>query len=489
MYTYRKMIAMAVAIAGVFVVSCQKEQDFSYGPVEEVTIGLEETSYSVVQLGRLHIAPTISLEGSKDASYTYKWSAFLENGEEKPVVLSIDRILDVEVALTPNTYKLKLEVKNEKTGVTTLGLYDLIVNGAFYEGWFVANNKDGHGVLSFIREDDAVYLDPLKDAYDMTFDQPVVSVQPYVNSIYDFKQVLFFTESNAYRFNPDDLVKVSNTSDIFDGPHTFGPGIAYGLDGNDIDQYLINHGDIYVSMGPLFGIDEAFGTYSARLSGDYDLYPAIIKTTPFNGFETYFYDNKNKHFKVIYYLDRTLYDAQSSPSGLFDLSNVGMTMVGMDIGPASYQFIPPSTLEAVQVNYFVMQDDNGTRYLYALSGTTPEMKQEIHNSPGIAEAGCFATLTTAKLMYYGTGRQVYVYDMLANTSRLLYTFPAGSVVKDLKIDREKNEERLVAAVNTANAGEVYYFDLANTGDFVGSTFTNRFTGFGEIIELNYRKSN
>lgn len=46
--------------------------------------------------------------------------------------------------------------------------------------------------------------------------------------------------------------------------------------------------------------------------------------------------------------------------------------------------------------------------------------------------------------------------------------------------------RLVVGVDDNGSGEVYYLDLLPTGDVSGNTYSKKFDGFGEIVELNYR---
>ncbi|MNX52728.1 hypothetical protein D3C86_834130 [compost metagenome] len=88
-------------------------------------------------------------------------------------------------------------------------------------------------------------------------------------------------------------------------------------------------------------------------------------------------------------------------------------------------------------------------------------------------------------MYYASGQKIYLYDILANSSRLVYTFPADTKIADLEMLRATSK-RLVVALNKGTAGEVYYFDLDNLGNFVGNTYVKKFEGFGEIVHLGYR---
>ena len=176
-------------------------------------------------------------------------------------------------------------------------------------------------------------------------------------------------------------------------------------------------------------------------------------------------------------LSRTVEVALGDDKAAYNLGNVGKTMLFMDYGAQAYNDYE---------FYFLMKDDANTRYLYSLKGTVPGIAQAIGNSPDIENANSIATSSVLKQMYYATSNSIYLYDILANSSRLVYKFPTGYTVADMEMLRSTSK-RLAVAVNQGVNGEVYYFDLGNTGDFTGNTYTKKFTGFGEIVHLSFRK--
>jgi hypothetical protein len=110
------------------------------------------------------------------------------------------------------------------------------------------------------------------------------------------------------------------------------------------------------------------------------------------------------------------------------------------------------------------------------------------NSPEIGSATNFATSSILKQLYYTVGNKVYLYDMLANAARLIYTFPAGYVIKDIEMLRSTSKQ-LVIGVDNGAAGEVYYFSINGQGEFSNGTYAKKFTGFGEIIQIAPARDN
>lgn len=457
----------------IMVFSCRKnDQNFIYDKMNEVSIKTDSTSFAVTQLDSLKIKPQLKESIPGGDSYTYEWKIYpqITVQGQSPVILSTEKELKAKIVLPPNTYNLQYKVTNSKTGVASYMLYRVLVNGAFYEGWMVSNNKDGKAQLSFVRADNALILNPAEAVNHTTY--PGHALAAYSAVDYNIALTLFFTDQGVYRFNANDLLQNGTTTSLFPGGKQFNTTPTYALNKLATDQYIVSEGGLYASLGPTFYPAEVLTPYSDRFTGDYLLFPAIISTTQNS---TFFYDNKYKRFMQAAYLDRTLEVSPGSAAASFDLSNVGKTMIACDYGAQSYS----------QDEFYFIMEDQGGRYLYSINGTTPGLKQTIGNSPDIDKASAFASSSVVKHLYYAAGNKIYLYDILANSARLLYTFHAGYTIKDIKMLRSTSK-RIVAAVNKGLAGEVYYFDLDNLGNFIGNTYVKKFEGFGEIVHLSYR---
>lgn len=467
-------LVVNIGIAVLLMACTKNKQDFTYAEMNEVSIETADSSFVVTQLDTLSVKVTLHESMPAGDEYTYEWAAYSSAAAEgtKPLLLSKEKDLKAEINLSPGGYKLRYTVTSKKTGIASLMLYSLTVNGAFYEGWLVAGNKDGRAMLSFIREDNEVFLQPAEDVNHVSYPGRALAVQAGIN--YYMGLINYFTDQGVFRFNANDFLQNGSTPDFFPQGATFSGMPAYAVSKLSTDQFIVNNGGLYAGIGPTFYPAEVLKPYSDRFPGDYSLFPAVI---PSAQLFTYFYDNKYRRFMQVSYGDREITVSPANESATFNPAMVGKKMIAYDRGVAAY---------SEDEFYFVMEDSNG-RYIYSLSGASPQLAQKMENSPELMNATAFATSGVLKHLYYGAGNHIYLYDIAANAARLLYTFPDGCRIKDLKMDRTTSK-RIVVGVTAGTAGEVYYFDLNNIGNIVGNTYANKFTGFGDIVQLTYRNT-
>ncbi|MCK7555620.1 PKD-like family lipoprotein [Chitinophaga sedimenti] len=466
----RNRLYIALASALVMLFACQKEQDFKHTDINKISVVTKDSSFTLTQFDTLRIVTEIR-QTKPGATLNYKWTVYPRTYlAGKAVELSTEKDLKTVVNLSPGTYYVQLDVTDGSTGVVSQIQYGLTVNGAFYEGWIVANNKDGNARLSFIRADDTLMLNAIGTANKKDYPGRVLGVGAGLAR--DISLIYFFTDQGAYRFTANDMFENGTTTSMFPKGKSFNSKVGYGLTKLLADQYIVDSDGLYAGFGPLFYAMDVTSPYSPRLSGDYTLFPYPISSAYYT---TYFYDNKYKRFMQIAYLERELLVAGTATGATFDMSNTGKTMIAADLGP----------FNSSSAEFYLVMTDGVNRFLYSLAAGVPAMNQQIGSSPDIAAATAFATSSMLKHMYYAAANKIYLYDMLANSSRLIYTLPAGYEVKDLEMLRSSSK-RLVVGTNNGAAGEVYYFDLDNTGNFVNNTYVKKFTGFGEIVQLVYR---
>ena len=467
------MKACAMVVTVTLCLACQKDNTTEFSVLNEVSIKTEKTALEVTQFDTLKVNPVLTESMPNGDTFTYQWKMYPYFSDPNAgTIISKEKNLNVQIELPPNNYYIQYKVTNTKTGVSSFMLYTAVVNGKFYEGWLVSGNKAGKAQFSFIRSDDALFLSPSEDLYKVTY--PGKALSAYTGIGTGLALIYFFTDQGAFRINANDFFQLSTTNGILPGAQNFTSNIVYGPNSGLYDQYIIKDGGLYAGFGPAFYPSEIFNPFSERFSGDYQLFPGIISSR-LNS--TFFYDNKYRRFMTSTALTRTLTVSLGSNTATYNLGNVGKTMIHMDYGAQAYN---------QDEFYFLMKDDANARYLYSLKGTAPGIAQAIGNSPEIENASSMATSSLLKQMYYATSNKIYLYDILANSSRLVYTFPASHTIADIKMLRTTSK-RLVVAANQGANGEVYYFDLDNIGDFVGNTYAKKFTGFGEIVHLTFRK--
>lgn len=486
------MKKLILGVLSMVLFSCAKDKgNYDYTEVNKVTVTLKDSTFVMQQLQELVITPTLteSIPNSAD-TYTYEWSVYptvsdpgmsgIKVEEPKPIILSEEKDLKSVITLSPNDYFLQYTITNKKTALKTIKRYLLSVKGAFYEGWIVMSNFADKGQLSFIRKDNQSFLNPISQING--FELEGKGLKAYSGVIDYMSAVYVFTDKKSYRFDADDFNLKANESDMFINKLNF-TDPYYSINSINTDQYIINEGNVYATISPFFGTP---GKFSSPFGGeDVNLFPYFFA----GGSRIYnsFYDNKHKRFVFADYNSRVLHPFAPIAGAPYDVSNVGKTMVAADLG--------------MNKTYYTIMKDNQGYYFYGFNpnvASPADLYQPVKNSPDIDKATGFAASSSLQHLYYSTERAIYLYDILANSSRKVYEFAINKKIKDIKMYKSKGygtfadplfNKRLVVATNDATKGEVFYFDLAPTGDIAGNTFVQSFSGFGDIVQLNYRNPN
>ena len=454
--------------------ACQKKQDFNYSELNELTIK-SDTAFSIIQFDVLNINPEIIQSKATGENFTYQWKIFpttpVENME--PKVISTDRALQEAITSPPikQGYYLEYKVTNTSTGVSAIKLLKVRVTSVFKDGWLICNSAEGNAQLDFIRSDDyRVFDNPGASVNQKTFLGNASGSYTFSSLDGSRFDIAFFTDKEAFKFNANDFTISGNIKTTFTPIRDKFTAASSKF---NTDMYAINDGNLYAAST----LDDALDiNYSERLTGDYSLFPKVITNALFM---TYFYDNKHQRFMYLSVGSFDLSPAFGSSTDAFDMGNTKLGMVAAMDGIKGF---------GGDDYFFVMQDANGERYLYGLSGTTPQFSQKILNSPNIGNAKTFAASLTLRQMYYAVANQIYLYDMVSNSSKLLYTLPSGTIVKELQI-LPTDGKTLVVAANKGTAGEMYFFKIDNQGNFVNQNYDRKLDGFGEISSITYRRLN
>ncbi|MEO6681237.1 MAG: PKD-like family lipoprotein [Ginsengibacter sp.] len=481
-YTYLLLFGFLVLMAQ----SCKKDHgNYTYKDLNEVTIKTNDTAFVIQQLETLKISPALT-ETIPGDSYTYAWTIYLQRTpptgvDHSTTLISTEKDLNKQISNSPNDYWVLLTVTNEKTKIKAFQRYSVTVSGAFYDGWLVTSNKNGKAMVSFVRKDNAVFYNPINEINNIELKGKALGA--YSGVISRLSQINVFTDSEVYRLNADDFI-VNGTHD-----NLFGAGTKsfekpfYTVNSINTDQYIVDKGSVHATITPNFGPPGKYSERFAGPDGNYEAFPYFMSGSRFYAV---FYDNLNQRFLNTDYNSRTLYTFANFVGAAYDLNNVGKTMIAGDTGPGN--------------EYYLIMKDETDYYFYTFipkNASPAGVKQPILNSPEIKIATSFASSTALKQMYYAAGKNLYVYDVLANNSRKVYEFPAGTNIKDVEMLKSKGwgkadplfNNRLVVATYNGTEGELYYFNLTSTGDIEGQTFFKKFSGFGDIVQINYRNPN
>lgn len=450
---------------------CAKyDQSFKTTPVNELTIDAGATIFTAVQFDTFKIPVSIRATQPDKAKYRYIWKAI---ADDSVYVLSHEQNLDIKMELPPKRYNLQFTAIDEDNGLEHSKLFTLVVTGVFSEGWLVSHNIGTNGRLTFVRMDNKMFENPAEEVNNMKFPgKAMAAFSAEIPSYSEYASIHYFTESGVYRFDPVGFLLTGTTNNVFTNQTVFS-NPAYGANLTRTDQYYVNNGDVHAGMGS-FTPDQISMPFSEGFGGDYYLFPVVINSAQLG---TFFYDNKYKRFLNLPYLDRQLVPAVGSSKDLFNMADVGKTMIAADKGRGS---------SSTAVFYFIMEDNSG-RYIYGLNADKPSLFQKIDPTkcPEINQATAFATSGVLQQMYYAVDNKIYLYNIVANSAELLYSFPNATKIRDIKMKRSTSKT-LAVATWANSAGQFHTFDINDLGTFVGNSPSKTLNGFGEIVHISIK---
>ena len=180
------------------------------------------------------------------------------------------------------------------------------------------------------------------------------------------------------------------------------------------------------------------------------------------------------------YFGREITPAANSSNttlSIMDMSNVGKTMIAAEKGRTSY---------SSGVFYFVLEDNEG-RYVSGINNSDPSLFQKVLDSrcPEFSKAKLFAASGLFQHMYYAVGNKIYLYNIVANTAELLYSFPGSQTITDIEI-KQKTSRTLAVATLNGTSGALNLFDINDLGQFVDGAPKKVFGNLGHIVHISYK---
>lgn len=475
----KRHLTLFLLLFATLIYSCNKENIQPYKDIDQINIvSPQDTTITLAQLQQLRISPMLSGINAKK-EYAYEWRIYEDKSYR---ILSDKQQLDMLVELPVGKYTIQFQVMDKITAIKAIGqLYSLNVTGAFPEGWLIGNNSNGKGQMSFIRTSDGkVFLNPLEDINHASYPEKLVASisgvkpTPFYGS---FKQLFYFTENGLRVFDAETMLQTSELNEYFYKPMTFEQQPAYGTNALNIDQFLINKGDVYAADGLNFGDNSSFGTFSDRFEGDYSMFPFVFNDASLT---TYFYDNKNKRFMSCTYQGRELTIAsRATTNGQYNLNSIGKTMLGSD-----------ATLSG---NYLSLMRDETKSYIYAFrlraaSAIAAGYYSELSGAQQIDQITGFAAASDIERAYYSSKNNVYKVSAANGSVAQIYSFPKGSEIVDLKMLKAGTDanRQLVIAINNGQVGEIHCIYINEFGDLDTSKPPIVYSGFGVITNISYR---
>ncbi len=471
--------------------SCYKDKgNYAYHTINDVMAVTTSDTFSVTRLDTLNINPQI--KGLDPGRVRFEWRVFPVVDPAEPlglgkiVILSRDKNMHEQITLQAGSmyYDLDLVMIDTVTNVSYFKHLKLQVTTAFQTGWMmIEQDGGGHTDIGFITPGNKVYhniysaANPAKPLPSSSFKLISLNNVGLLGSL-----ALVFFDNGGYTLDNTTLEVRGNYSSLFfSPPAVIAPKNMYKPSLFQFGPYTFSGGKIYQING-LYA-STLFGAAFTQPDGSgYDAAPYAAGGIAYGGI---FFDQANHRF--LYDGGGTSTTLKTFPAGggmAFDLANVNKKLLTMKAG-MGWDLWPD--------NWYAVFKNEGddSCFLYTINAngnltTTPvaAAKQAILNSPDVEKSVDYLFSSTVKQMYYAAGDKVYVYDMAANQSRIVYQFSAGEVVTAMQM--QDNTITVATYNGSAGGGTVYDLPISATGDITGGTYSQKNGGFEKIITLVYK---
>lgn len=467
--------------------ACYKDKgNYSYSRLNDVLIDMADTVL-VHQGAQLQIRPGISqLVEADESQLDFEWVVTVPGrtaSDSTLEVISTSRDLDVTINYQSGRYyPLNLKVKDNASGLTYRRQALMRVVTDYEPGYLVLENDGLHADLSFVNTSNDRVLRQVFSNANTGYTLPVSAHHVYVC---DYPLYTTTVGSTYWTNAPGTVTTVlaGNEGYILDyrtmqvaAPYSLffstpPPVIApshFQMDATSPPVFFsINNGQlhrIYFERGQTLLGDP----YLAPDDKGYYLAPFAANTSS----AQLYYDQLNHRFLTENYLN--LYLAPLEPgSANFDPTNMAGRILGMGLGPGWGAF------------YALFEDETSDDcYFYTFSFTNPVSKTTILNSPGFANSPNYLFSTLRDQVYYASGNTLYLYDIAANFSRIVFQFSNDEEITAL-LQQDGNTLAIATWDNTE--GRVYRLALDASGSVVNGTWQKQYTGLGKIIDLKYKK--
>jgi len=488
--------------------------NYEYSEINEIVIDTTnfQMEYNVVQFDSLKIKPEImfSLKEIDNENLEYTWTIFnnIWNNSVSEVI-SRERNLKYKVAQMSSgtSYSLVLDVKDKTSGIAAQSVFKVWISSEIVSGWLVLHTSTSGSDIDYIATKNAVPTVAANRHYrnvfssinggmlkgNTTFISPARRNSTVINSIY------IGTDSELYRI-AGKTFKLEYTSD---GMFTILPQNIkpQAYECGSTQQFLINDGQLHSIVNQ--SAWEATFSYALQLNSTLnaskiDLAPfiyipaAYASSTQFAGV---FYDKLKQRFVILPYSSMpitliTKFKDQAS-GAIFDVNNIGKEMLFFEKGFNNY-------------GYAIFKDNgSANRWLYVanfnktMSDNMAIAKYDMSAATDIENAKFYSCGNRGEMLLYATERDIYTYDYSgSNTSiKINSPFATGEVITSMKIYKpgtsnslgDANGALLYVATWNGTEGKLYEFSLNETNGYLRNTQPlNIFTGFGKIVDMNYK---
>lgn len=474
----KKRFLYLLFASGVVISGCFKDKgNYDYSDINKITINSDSSTINVLLPDRLKIKIAISQTHPGPEGLGYKWVLF-PNTQAPLTRRTLDTTANLDALITedPGSYLLDLFVMDKKTGVEFQKRFSVNVITALGEGWVVLEEKGNGCDLGIITPVDVIFRDVYSKGNNGALLPPGSFRLPLIKTNRNIQSMYVLSPANAAWLNPANLLKISEFSSLFfQAPNPPQPQ-EYFMNGDE--EVMLNNGKPHCRNLVQSGVNKL----SLPQPGNYYMAPYEMYSIPTSYM---WYDTIGQRFYKQNPTNFTLLPFPSDPADPFDMNNIGKRILHAEDNTGG--------------NYFAFfknnNDDSLFAYKFSIVGARPPVAVYAGlNAPGMLTAKKFLLSKSLPYLYYASGNSIYKLDILAQTAAPIYTFPAGTEIRamkmyrNLKVFNDPNNNKLiaVATLEGGSQGKVYYFPLASTGNFTGNTYSKVFGGFGKINDIVFK---
>ncbi|WP_316752060.1 PKD-like family lipoprotein [Pedobacter gandavensis] len=477
------------------------------------------------------------------SGFDYQWmvtQAEASIGNPGQFVIGNTEELKTKITLGPNLYRLVVQLKDKKTGVSLYKHFAMNVSAAPWgnEGWLILQEEAASNAsdLSVITTRDGAQKGKVYHNVYSAFNQHKLPKGTYKVNVVNYatpmriQKVSFFYPNGGLEVRSTDFAdsaKAENWYVAKPGIINFQLNSAAGVAAGGWEYLINNHQISYrqvsavsIKLPPLYFNPPFFGSFS--------LSPFVINSSNSDGYFT-LYDQANHCFLMLRADNGTFVPSLPDVPNKHFANYTGTaanlhptTGSGFDLNNMKHNLIYAENVEPLSTsngywNTFFRNNNSDSTYLvqfprgiaYLNNFKTGRYFLKESSCPGINTASLFACPTYLPLpggaFYYVNKNSVYtckVNTLSGSSAAPGLTFPAGTLIKVMKIFKSgyvpasfpstEGKVLVIATDESASGGghKVYFFNLNSTGDIIGSAANpaDLYTGFEKITDVAFKKA-
>lgn len=491
--------------------ACRKyNSEFEYNAINDITVNDTNIVGNIsLKIGdTLELKPQISQSQlSDEANLEYLWTSYEQLSTINAPISEIARTRNLKMPIgfpfaLGKSYLINYKVFDKTTKVSIYRQYRLNVVNDLIEGWLISEDTPEGGDFSMILPSGRVIYNLYSTINGPTNDK---AVKAQISSLMiddgvspNRKKMYMVTENSATEL---DYLTFTKTYDFnalfFKAPEVIKPTYMNWstLSGGALGS-IINDGRLHTSfIGGFPGAKKWSGQLVAQGVGlNYRLAPFVANgIAPFNStitnttpqyYQALVYDQMSKRFFAGVYPITELVSLPASRSTLFDMNDVGMEMLHMDVGGATYVY--NMVMKDAKNDHYFMQ----IRTTFSIANPSLTLIKNKLTTPDIQNFSSASTSFISPYMFYSAGNKVYRYEPGSNGSKLQHTFPANEQVVQVRCVPPLGEAGFNVGVATWDGvqGRFYRFPLALGGPTameIGD-YDAVYEGFNKIVDIQYK---